>query len=231
MVHSPRKMSLILFDDIFFVFLPGSNTFSEYKTSELSAYYKQVEGGEAHIECILNSPHVLIPELSHEYGSEVLLMQAVHPYLTTSSKRYSTDTWTGKYSKLLYYIPDKLFSIGLSKKHWLSCLSDFNQAFFDQWHTACWSFKLANRLFIFISVEKTLKEVKEYSVLSPDDSTYFLLKLLEKYKEYQNDMVVWTNEPGEHHLHLLKKFVPKVIYNKSSQAAIIQEILEASCVS
>lgn len=231
MVNSPRKMSLILFDDIFFVFLEGSNTFSEHKIFELDDYCQQVDEGESGIDCFLSSPYILIPELAHQDGSEVLLMQASHPYLTTRSTRYTVDTWAGKYCKLVYYIPNLLFKPGFNKKHWLSCLSAYNQAFFDQWHTACWAYKLANKLFIFISVEKSLKEVKVYSVLSPDDSTYFLLKLLERYKIHQNEMVVWTNEPGEHHLHILKKFVPKVIYSKSSQAELIHEILDASCES
>jgi hypothetical protein len=222
---------LVGFENQFFVFDPAwARAINLRSNLEWDAEIESVLGHNQNAFIIIDSPYVLVPETMYVSGMDPLLMQDKYPYLSLSAARYQTDTWTSNYVKCVYYIPDKYYKLkGKQYHHWLTGLEVFSQSFFDTHDTAIWAFRLKEKLYVFVKVNRVLQQVKVLQCPSPDDSTYHLLKIAESIKEYQSVLTIWTNENNHFHLSILNQYVPNVIVNDRELSLLLFDIISTLC--
>lgn len=221
----------IAFDDQFIFFDPASSELAFKSALEWDHTALQSTTDRSTSSLVIDSPFVLVPESLYSPGSDSLLLQDKYPYLTLSSSRYSVDTWTSNYAKCVYYIPDKYYNSGAQPfKHWLTCLAQYNQIFFDAHDTGIWALRMKSKIYVFVKVNRALKEVKVIHAPSPDDSTYHLLKIVESIKGHQNQMAIWTNENNKLHLSVLSQYLPHIVTTDMDLSLLIRDIISNTCV-
>jgi hypothetical protein len=224
-----QKMSWIVFDDIFFIYDPDQSIFSSHPIALLQPGFQSQESKK--INLVVDTPFQLVPELSFEESRAAILLQAVHPFTHFQSSQVRVDTWTGHYTRCVYYIPMYLQKLNARNSfHWMSCIENFTREFFREVHTGICSLRIYDTLYMMIQVDKSLKEAVRVQVSSPDDSTYYLLKWLEKYKSRQGDFVLYTNEKAPAHIRILKKYLSSVRLIPGDKENIIPEIIKGICV-
>lgn len=184
-----------------------------------------------HRKLLLDSPYVIIPEALYSPGHDPLILQDRYPYLSVSQSRYAVDTWIGNYAKCIYYVPDKYYRKGYQYMHWLTCLSAYNQKFFDQHDNGIWSLRMKEKLYTFIKINRVLKGIKIIHAPSPDDSTYHLLKIAETMQAYQSSLSLWTNENNQQHLNILCQYIPSVITTDQELTVLLHDIISYTCAS
>jgi hypothetical protein len=226
---SVQKMSWIVFDDIFFIYDPDQSLFSSHPISLLQPGMSAKESKR--INLVVDTPFQLVPELSYEPSAAPVFLQAVHPYTHFQSNQVRVDTWTSHYLRCIYYMPQQLQKLNAEKSiHWMSCLENFSREFFREVHTGIFSLRIFDFLYLMIQVDKSLKEAIRLHVPSPDDSTYYILKWIEKYKSRQGDFVLYTNEKAPAHIRILKKYLNAVRLIPGDKENIIAVIIKEQCV-
>ncbi|MEP7322284.1 MAG: hypothetical protein ABI761_10205 [Saprospiraceae bacterium] len=222
---------LVGFENQFFVLNPSQNNDVNLRSNlewDREVESELIENNQATI--IIDSPFVLVPETMYVPGMDPLLLQDKYPYLSLSATRYQADTWTNFYTKCVFYIPDKYYRLkGKQYHHWLTSLAVYNQKFFDAHDTGIWAFRLKDKLYVFVKVNRVLQQVKILNCPSPDDSTYHLLKIVETIKEYQSILTIWTNEYNNFHLSILNQYIPNVIVNDIELPKLLIEIISPLC--
>ncbi len=224
-------MSWIVFDDIFFVLKEGINPLTIYAQSDLLPSLEE-SAAQGTMRIILDTPFQLIPESQYDEKSRFTLLQAIFPYSGYSEQRIITDTWPANYCKCIYSLPAQFGKyLPLETWHWMSCLAAYAQPWFDRHHTGLFTVRVQDTIYNLVQVNKVLKEASKHRLPSPDDSTYFTLKLVEKYRAHQQAFKVWTNDPSAAHLRILKKFIPEVSLLQPAGPEIITEIIHTACGS
>jgi len=219
-----QKRAWIVFDNIFFIYDPDQSLFSSHPVTLLQPNSDRFESRQ--IDLIVDTPFQLVPEHSFNEYSKGIIMHAIHPYSRLQNQQIKVDTWSSQYIKCIYYLPKSLQQLNTKNYlHWMSCVERWSRRFFDKVHTGMCSIRIFDHIYILIQVEKSLKEALKLHVPSPDDSSYFLLKLIEKYKAYQEDFTLFTNEKAPAHIRILKKYLYEVEVLKWDQDDIIPEII------
>lgn len=224
-------MSWIVFDDIFFILKEGINPLTLYSRADLFPSLEEhaAQGG---MRIILDTPFQLVPESLYDEKSGLNLVQAILPYPGYGESAVRTETWPSTYSKIIYYLPAPFGPYHASETlHWMTCLAAYAQAWFDRHHTGLFTLRIQDTMYNLVQVNKVLKEASKLRLPSPDDSTYFTLKLVEKYRSHQQAFKVWTNDPSTAHLRILKKFVPEVSLLQPPGPEMIKEIIQGACGS
>lgn len=224
-------MSWIVFDDIFFVLKEGVNPLTLYAQSDLLPTLEEnATPGIRRI--ILDTPFQLVPESHYDEKSRFPILQAIQPFPGHGESRILTDTWPANYSKCIYSLPAQFVKyLPLETWHWMSCLAAYAQSWFDRHHTGLFTIRIQDTMYNLVQVNKVIKEASKYRLPSPDDSTYFTLKLVEKYRIHQHAFKIWTNDSSAAHLRILKKFVPEVNLLQPAGPEIITEIIHTACGS
>lgn len=224
-------MSWIVFDDIFFVLKDGINPLTIFAHTDLLPSLEE-QDARGTLRMILDTPFQLIPESQYEEKSRFALLQTILPYLIPGEQEILTDTWPASYVKCVYHLPPQFGRfLPLETHHWMSCLAAYAQPWFDRHHTGLFTVRVQDTQYNLVQVNKVLKEASKHRLPSPDDSTYFTLKLVEKYRAHQQDFKVWTNDSSAAHLRILKKFIPVVNLLQPAGPEIITEIIHTACGS
>lgn len=218
-------MSWIIFDDIFFIYDPDQSLFSSHPIVFLPENLRQSDAKK--INLVVDTPFQLVPEMFFEETSKGILMQAVHPFTHFQNDQIRVDTWSNQYVRCVYYLPHALYHLNsIQQLHWMTAVERFSKGFFDQVTTALVCLRIYDTLYILIQVGNLLKEALRLQVPSPDDSTYHLLKCVEKYKSHQSEFVLFTNEKEPAHLRILKKYVREVRLLNGDKDHLIREIIQ-----
>ena len=221
-------MSWIVFDDIFFIYDSDQSIFSSHPIALLTP---DLPGpGLKKINLIVNTPFQLVPEQSFDESTATLVLQSVYPYTHFHHNQVRVDTWTNHYARCIYYLPQALQQLRAKNYlHWMTCVENYSSGFFSEVHNGICSLRIYDTLYILIQVDKSLKEAVRLHVPSPDDSTFHLLKWLEKYKTRQADFVLFTNEKTPAHIRILKKYLSAVRLLPGDKENIIPEIIKTLC--
>ncbi len=219
----------MVFDDIFFIYYHAQEVLESFPNTELSNFLQSSQ--DSYLKIIGDFPHVIVPEKMYETGYEALLLNQGHPYILPASYQCKVETWPSNYIKCIYYLPLKYIRLHSESVHLYSILSDLSKSFFDKRSSGIWSFRIQNKLYSITKMNNLLQEVKTIRVDSPDDSTFYILKLVEKYSMHQPAISVWTNETNAHHVRILKKYVSEVILERRETVELVKEIMKNTCAS
>jgi hypothetical protein len=226
-----KKMSLILFDDIFFIFDVSSDSILQKSSLELKEELDRLQESKHDFEIFIESPSILVPEHMYESADNQLLLNQAHPWLLPSLNQIKVNTLISCYSKCVFYIPEFLIAYTDHISHLFQLLALGSENFFDQRSNGLWSLKVKEHLFSVLKVENALKDIRSWRMISPDDSTFHLLKMVEPYREHQLDFAIWTNENDDHHLSILSKYIPTIRVEQKTELPLLKELLTKSCVS
>ncbi len=220
------QMTLIVFEDTYYTFDPHQDQVKPFSILDLKHYANELSNSRV----IVNTPFQIVPELMYEDGMLPLILEMSNPYLTANIDRYRVDTWRHTYIKCAYYIPNALHQLnGASFRHWMSCLASYNEDFFNKHPTAFWVYRLHDTLHLFLKIEGKLQAAKMIKAVSPDDSSYIILKILEPYTAALDKMTLWTNESDPFHLQILYKFIASVKVAQTEPMKLLHQIVQQSC--
>jgi hypothetical protein len=228
-MSSPKKMSLMLFDDIFFIFDKSEDTIVSKSVLEFDQFVR--ENSLAELEFYQDLPYVLIPEIMYQEGEHQFLINQKYPHLLPAYSYIKADTWPMHFIKCVYYVPKVLVNHREQVFHLYTAFSKWSEVFFEKHSYGLWAFKLQNKMMVFLRINNGLKEGKSFEIRSPDEAGFHLLKMLEPYKEYQHDMTLWTNESDPYHLQIMSKYIPAIKVEKNDVKFLIKNILATTCVS
>lgn len=218
-------MSWIIFDDIFFIYDPDQAILSSHPYSLLQQDLRHPDSKK--INLIVDTPFQLVPEEGYEESGNSLILHTVQPLIPIQNSQIKVDTWSGSYARCVYYIPRELQHLNAANyMHWMSGIERFSRGFFKEVHTGLVSIRVYDTLYVLIQVRKVLKEAVRLQVPSPDDSSFHLLKWVEKYRAHQSDFILWTNESSPSHVRILKKYLSEVRILKGEKENIIPEIIQ-----
>lgn len=223
-------ISWIVFDDRLFIYDPDQSVFSSHPLSLFNSEAGAYALGSKRINLVVDTPFQLVPESGYEEQSKSIIAQSISPFVNVAASRVQVDTWSGSYAKCIYYLP--LAFQGLKANnylHWMSCIEKYSQPLMDKLDSALYCIRIFDTLYVLLQIDKSLKEAVTLFVPSPDDSSFHLLKLIEKYKEHQDQLTLITNETQPAHIRILKKFIPEVILIEKEQEVLIPEIIKTAC--
>mgnify|MGYP006351330453 CR=1 FL=1 len=232
-MNSPKKMSLMVFDDIFFIYDPVSDNIDSKSILELNSFLRinSLSSPQFEITLFQDLPYVMVPELMYHEGENQILFNHKYPHLIPSVESLRVDTWPLHFTKCVYYIPSSLRHHQVQVWHLYSVLCMWSERFFSKYSNGLWTFKIQNKVVAFLRLANHLKEVRTFEAGTADEASFHLLKLLEPYKEHQNEMNLWTNESDPYYLQIMSKYIPRITVEKNDVKFLIKDILVASCAS
>lgn len=226
-----KKMSLIVFDDIFFIYDTVTDTIEQKASLGIQEELYHLRQSHDEFDIYIESPQVLVPENMYESGEEQLLLNQAHPWLLPPIHQIKVSTLISNYTKCIFYIPSYLMAYKDHIGHVYQFLTSSSEHFFDQRSYGLWSLRLKDHLFSILKIENTLKDIRSWRLISPDDSSFHILKMIEPYREHQLDFAIWTNENDHHHLSILSKYIPTVRVEQKSEIPLLKEYFSKSCAS
>lgn len=230
-MNSPKKMSLIVFDDIFIIYDLFNDSIESKSILDFSQYLRNSNTSNTDLTLFMELPYVLIPEIMYEDGEGQLLINHKYPHILPGKRSIKTDTWPLHTTKCIYYIPQTLYGHRHQVYHLYSAFSKWSEDFFNKHSSGLWTFKIQNRLIAFLRLNSDLKEVRSFEVQGPDESSFQLLKLMESYKDFQYEITLFTNETDPYFLQIMSKYISRIEIEKRDENNLIKDILALSCAS
>lgn len=222
----------MVFDDIFYILNYTEEKILSKSVLELNQYLKDIShDSKAALLLYEDFPYVLIPEMMYHDGENKILINQKYPHLLPASSAVKVDTWPIHYLKCIYYIPKDRIGHRDQVFHLYTAFAKWSEAFFDKHSHGVWAFKHQNKMIVFLRLTNILKEVQSFEVRSPDETGFHLLKMLEPYKEFQNEMTLWTNENDPYYLQIMAKYIPNIKVEKNDLMFLIKNILASACAS
>lgn len=232
-MNSPKKMSLMVFDDIFFIYDPFNDTIESKSILELNSFLRVNSSSYTQLGITLfqDLPYVIVPEMMYQEGENQILINHKYPHLLPSFESIHVETWPLHFIKCVYYVPVSLRNLKVQVCHLYTGLCIWSERFFSKHSNGLWTFKLQNKVIAFLRLANRLKEVRTFEAGTADEASFHLLKLLEPYKELQDEMNLWTNESDPYYLQIMSKYIPRITVEKNDVKFLIKDILVASCAS
>lgn len=204
----------------------------EYTDQELLDYQTHLFSSKVqkHTTIVTNTRNFILPESVFDPDTAYAWMNQEFPELTSNPERYRSDSLIHNYAKCLYYVPDCVHQLHPKDiLHFYTLLENYSYSFFDQYDDAVWSLRIDDYTYVILRQNRRLQNIASIKTVSPDDNSYFILKLIEKYFTESAFIHVWTNESSPLHRDILSKYIPFIHYSDLSEKQLLTEILLASC--